>query len=111
MAAIRQQVTYPREDILELRSRFTNLESTVKRLEDQLNPEQAQSIVATQQRQLEATRNDLSRIATTLEELRSTNQAEHQRLSREAQHAIAQLTTDSQFLDHVREIIRFFKTA
>ncbi len=111
LAAIRQQVVYPREDILELRSRFTTLESTVKRLEDQLNPEEAQSVVATQQRVLQATRNDLSRIATTLEELRSTNQADHQRLSREAQHAIAQLTTDSQFLDHVREIIRFFKTA
>jgi hypothetical protein len=32
-------------------------------------------------------------------------------LSREARQAIAQLTTDGQFLDHVREIIRFFKTA
>lgn len=111
LAAIRQQVIYPREDILELRSRFTTLESTVERLEVQLNPEQSQSIVATQQRQLEATRNDLSRVAASLEELRATNQAEHQRLSRESQNAIAQLTTDSQFLDHVREIIRFFKTA
>ena len=27
------------------------------------------------------------------------------------EQAIAQLTTDGQFIDHVREIIRFFKSA
>lgn len=111
LSAIRQTLQYPREDVLELLARFTNLESTVNRLEDQLNPENPVSLVTTQQRQLEATRNDLSRLAANLEELRAANQAEHHRLQREAQNAIAQLTTDSQFLDHVREIIRFFKTA
>ncbi len=35
----------------------------------------------------------------------------HEQLSREAQNAIAQLNEDSQFLGHVREIIRFVKTA
>jgi hypothetical protein len=39
------------------------------------------------------------------------NQSEHERLGREARNAIAQLSTDAQFLDNVREIIRFFKTA
>ncbi|WP_158054511.1 hypothetical protein [Scytonema sp. HK-05] len=42
---------------------------------------------------------------------RATNLTEHERLAREARGAIAQLSTDGQFLDHVREIIRFFKTA
>lgn len=109
--AMRQQFKYPREDIVELRSRFDSLEETVKRLEEQLNPEEAHSYIATQQRQWEAIRNDLTRVAAAQEELRATNQAEHARLSRDAGQVIAQLTTDSQFLDHVREIIRFFKTA
>lgn len=111
LAMIREQVKYPREDILELRSRFVNVEETVKRLEAQLNPDDPNSWVARQQQQWQATCNDLTRIAANLEEMKATNQAEHQRLSRDAQHAIAQLTTDGQFLDHVREIIRFFKTA
>ncbi|WP_293297704.1 MULTISPECIES: hypothetical protein [unclassified Microcoleus] len=41
--------------------------------------------------------------------MRSTNHAEHTKLARDAESAIAQLTSDGQFLNHVREIIRFFK--
>jgi hypothetical protein len=108
---ISQEFKYPREDIVELRDRFQNLEETVKRLEEQLNPEQPYSLAANQQLYLEETRKELARIAAGLEELRATNQTEHERLTREARQAIAQLSTDGQFLDHVREIIRFFKTA
>jgi hypothetical protein len=111
LAAIRGQFNYPREDIVEFRNRFNRLQETVDRLEQQLNLNDPRSWVATQQRQLEALRNDLTRVAATQEEFKTINQAEHDRLAREAKTAIAQLTTDGQFLDHVREIIRFFKTA
>ena len=111
IAMLRQQFQYPREDVIELRSRFQQLEATVERLTSQLNPDDPSSWVATQQRQSDAIRQDLTNVAASQETLRSTNQAEHDRLSREAKQAIAQLTTDGQFLDHVREIIRFFKTA
>lgn len=111
LTMIRQQVKYPREDILELRNRFRELEASVQKIEENLNPEYPDSWVATQKRQGEATRHDLNRIAANLEELKANNQAEHNRLSREAEQAIAQLSTDGQFLDRVREIIRFFKSA
>ncbi|MCW5317852.1 hypothetical protein GTQ43_29990 [Nostoc sp. KVJ3] len=111
LAMIRQEWKYPREDIFELRDRFSILEQKIQSLEDQLNPEQPYSLPATQQRFAEETRRDLARIVANFEELRATNQTEHERLAREARTAIAQLSTDGQFLDHVREIIRFFKTA
>jgi hypothetical protein len=111
LAMIRQEWKYPREDIFELRDRFSVLEQKIQSLEDQLNPEQPYSLPATQQRFAEETRRDLARIAANFEELRATNQTEHERLARETRTAIAQLSTDGQFLDHVREIIRFFKTA
>ncbi|MEH2199884.1 hypothetical protein [Nostoc sp.] len=111
LAMIRQEWKYPREDIVELRDRFSILEQKIQSLEDQLNPEQPYSLSATQQRFAEETRRDLARIAANFEELRATNQTEHERLAREARTAIAQLSTDGQFLDRVREIIRFFKTA
>jgi hypothetical protein len=111
LAMIRQEFQYPREDIWELRNRFSTLEETVKRLEEQMDPEEPYSWVATQQRYQEETRKELARLGASLEELRATNEAQHERLSREARQAIAQLSTDGQFLDHVREIIRFFKTA
>jgi hypothetical protein len=111
LSTISQEWKYPREDIMELRSRFDSLEETVNGLSEQLNPEQPYSLAANQQLYIEETRRELARIAANLEELRATNQTEHERLSREARQAIAQLSTDGQFLDNVREIIRFFKTA
>ena len=111
LAMIRQEFTYPREDIWELRNRFNTLEETVNRMEEQLDPEEPYSWVATGQRHQVETRQELARIAASVEKLRATNETQHERLSREARQAIAQLTIDGQFLDHVREIIRFFKTA
>ncbi len=111
LAMIRQEFNYPREDVWELRNRFSNLEETVKHLDEQMDPEEPYSWVATLQRYQDETRKDLARLAASFEELRATNETQHERLSRESQQAIAQLTTDGQFLDHVREIIRFFKTA
>jgi len=109
LTTIRSQFLYPREDIIELRSRFANLESTIKNLEATLNSNDPNSWVAVQERQQEATRRDLTRLAVSLENLSATNQAEHTKLARDAESAIAQLTSDGQFLNHVREIIRFFK--
>jgi hypothetical protein len=111
LTMIRNQFFYPREDIVELRSRFANLESTVKNLEAILNSNDPNSWVAVQERQQEATRRELTRLAASIENLRSTNQAEHTKLARDAESAIAQLTDDGQFLNHVREILRFFKEA
>ncbi|MCE2975247.1 MAG: hypothetical protein LW851_02860 [Pseudanabaena sp. CoA8_M7] len=57
------------------------------------------------------TRKDLAKLGVNIENLRATNERDHDRLSRESRQAIAQLSTDSQVLEHVREIIRFFKGA
>ncbi|WP_088243846.1 hypothetical protein [Calothrix rhizosoleniae] len=108
---IRQEFKYPREDIVELRHRMQTVETTVTGLAEQLNPDNSHSLPRKQQRDGEETRKTLARLTANVEELRATNEKEHEALSREARQAIAQLSTDGQFLDHVREIIRFFKTA
>jgi len=111
LTMIRSQFLYPREDIVELRNRFANVESTLQNLEARFNSNDPNSWVAVQERQQEATRIELTRLAASLENLRSTNQAEHTKLERDAESAIAQLTDDGRFLNHVREILRFFKEA
>ncbi|NJP11603.1 MAG: hypothetical protein HC866_20810 [Leptolyngbyaceae cyanobacterium RU_5_1] len=102
---------YPREDVVELRDRVIQVETTLQQLEYQLNLENADSFAATQQRLLTALRQDLTQLAATHEDLKATNHADHERLARDARNAIAQLSTDGQVLEHVREIIRFFKEA
>lgn len=111
LTTIRSQFLYPREDIVELRSRFASLESTVKDLSNQFSLNNPNSWVAVQEREQQATTRELTNLAASLQSLRSTNQAEHTKLARDAESAIAQLTDDGQFLNHVREIIRFYKEA
>ncbi|MEC4895262.1 MAG: hypothetical protein SAL07_06555 [Oscillatoria sp. PMC 1051.18] len=108
---IRQEVKYPREDIFELRQRFHTLEETIKRIQEQLDPEEPYSWVATIQRNWSETRKELHQLRANVEQIEAKNEVEHRNLSRENQNAIAQLTEDSQFLNHARELVRFFKEA
>lgn len=111
LAAIRQQLQYPREDVVELRLQLETLLAKVKYIEEQLDPEASYSWTTTFNRHWQETRKELDQLAITQTELSRQNQAEHQHLSKKAEEAIAQLSEDGQFLNHVREIIRFFKTA
>lgn len=112
LRSISQQIDYPREDITELRLRFSNLEESVRQINDELlSKENPYSWLSKYEQFADETRKDLSRLGANIEDLRATNDREHERLLRESRQAIAQLSTDSQFLEHVREIIRFFKSA
>ncbi|MEG3939555.1 hypothetical protein QT995_15505 [Microcoleus sp. S36b_A3] len=111
LRTIRSQFLYPREDIVELRSRFASLESTVKDLSNQFSLNNPNSWVAVQEREQQATTRELTNLSASLQSLQAKNQAEHTKLARDAESAIAQLTDDGQFLNHVREIIRFYKEA
>ncbi len=64
-----------------------------------------------QSRNFDALRYDLTQLAAALKSLKNTNQTQHKQLSKDSLRAIAQITEDGEFLNHVREIIRFFKKA
>jgi hypothetical protein len=108
---IREQIKYPREDVIELRGRVQSLEFQIRDIHDKLNLDQSDSWASKQQKAIQNNRQELAHLQALLEQAQATNEVEHQKLSREARSAIAQITEDGQFLDHVREIIRFFKTA
>lgn len=111
LSLIREQIKYPREDVVELRYRFNTLENQMQYVLDQLSAEKEESIVSIQQREWKDIRHEMSKLRATVEQLQANNQLQHEELSREARNSIAQLTEDGQVLNHVREIIRFFKTA
>jgi hypothetical protein len=64
-----------------------------------------------QQATVEAAQQEIRHLRAAVEQQRTTDRVEHERLARDTQRAVAQVTTDGQVLDHVREIIRFFKEA
>ncbi|MGB3532815.1 MAG: hypothetical protein WBA13_04785 [Microcoleaceae cyanobacterium] len=111
LSMVRREFSYPRQDILELRQRFDLIEAQVKSLTDKLNPNQSDSWVSTQTKKQEILQQDLTRLATELEIIKAENISEHRQLSKVTETAIAQLSADGEFLNHAREIIRFFKQA
>jgi hypothetical protein len=111
LGAMQEQFAYPRPDILELRGRFEQLEYQVAQLTSQLDPESDTSWLSQQNYRWENNREELSRITVSMADLKASNELDHQRLAQEARQAISQITVDGQFLEHARELIRFFKTA
>lgn len=111
LTALREQFAYPRADILELRNRFDRLEYRVTELASQLDVNDDTSWLNNQNRRWETNQSEISKIGAIIAELRATNELDHQRLAQEAKQAISQITVDGQFLEHARELIRFFKTA
>ncbi|MDJ0533653.1 MAG: hypothetical protein QNJ70_14390 [Xenococcaceae cyanobacterium MO_207.B15] len=110
LSAIKKEIKYPREDAIELRNRIKTIETAIKNIETQLDSKNPNSLVNRQQQESQENRNQLAHLKALLEALQAKNAVEHEQLSREAQNAIAQLNEDSQFLGHVKEIIRFVKT-
>jgi hypothetical protein len=111
LMSMRQQFTYPREDIIELRSRFDEIERQVKYLDERLDVSDEESWISQQQQRWVENREELSQIKATVAEFKATNELAHQQLSQEAKQAISQITVDGQFLDRARDLIRFIKTA
>jgi hypothetical protein len=106
LMSIRQQIHYPREDVLELRHRVANLELNIQSLGERVDHN-----TETHQTEWQRLRQELATFRAALEQLQANNEAAHRQLAREAEGAIAQLSEDSQTLNHVRELIRFWKEA
>ena len=111
LAMIRQEIKYPREDVLELRRRLVAIEENIKKLIAKTDLKEPDSPLSQIKTATQENRQNLANLGATLEQTEARNQAEHKRILRESQNAIAQLTEDSEVLNHVREIIRFFKSA
>jgi hypothetical protein len=111
LSMIRQQIKYPREDVIKLLHDFQDLEIKVKDLVEKLDTSKDNSWATVQAQKIQEARQDIASLTAIIEKFQARNKLEHEQLAREAKTAIAQLTEDSQFLNHVREIIRFVKTA
>lgn len=111
LSTIKKEVKYPRKDAIELSNKVKNIETAIKKIESLLDTKNPDSLISKQQQASQENRLVLARQKALLEEHKAKNTVEHEQLSREAKNAIALLSEDSQFLGHVREIIRFVKTA
>ncbi len=108
---IRSHISYPREDVVELRTKVneiaTNVDELLKRLDATNDYSWAFAQEQAQTRQSE----ELEELRILLDDLREANKLDHEKISRDAQNAMAQVMGDAAIVSHVREIVRFFKQA
>lgn len=108
---IGRAVKYPREDVLLLRDRLDKLTLAHTNLAAQLDLDESTSWAAKQQRLLQDLHKTLSQVSAQQVQFEADNAQALTQIAKESRSAIAQLNEDSQFLEQVREIIRFFKAA
>lgn len=111
LGSIKRQIKYPREDVLSLKAKVEGLIADVKAIEAKLNLNEPRSWAAQQQTKVESNAQSLRQLRAEIEQQEAHNQVAHTQILRESKNAISQLTADSEFLGHAREIIRFFKEA
>ncbi len=111
LRAIGEAVRYPREDVLTLRSDLQSALGRLAAVEHDLAPAEPGSLAARHAAALAELQQSHDRLRLAQDELRALNAAEHARLAREAEQAVARISADGQVLDHVRELVRFFKSA
>ena len=111
LSEIRKQMKYPREDLNKLLSRIDELETLTEVLKEEIDPEKVDSWASHVEKRADSIESDMVAVNDRIQKLDLINREEHNRLEREGEKAIARISADGEFLDHVSEIIRFIKTA
>ena len=84
---LRQEVSYPREDVLSLKHKVDELENTLNYLSQDYNNEYAR-----QGQELQECSHQIKTLQNNLSDLTTSNEKAHQRLADETRHAVAQLS-------------------
>lgn len=111
LASILHRVRYPREDVVLALGRIEDAESRLRDISDKLDLDTAHSWAGQLDERLEQIDAKLQQLHLTLDEALLQNAKEHERLSRKVEQDIAKLSEDAQFLNQVRELVRFIKHA
>ncbi len=111
LSLMRHQVHYPREDVMELRDRVQVLESHLHSINTALDTDAPNSWAQQLLQKQAADTRHFDRLDSLVEELTRQNAREHEALARQTAQEIAKLSEDARFLNQVRELIRFVKTA
>lgn len=111
LRTLSHQLHYPREDVVELRDRVTRLEADVKTLLTMLDFDDETSWLNAQQTRLTTLAAQLDRLDGDLAAHQRHNTRDHEQLARQITTEIGALSEDARFLNQVRELIRFVRTA
>lgn len=108
---MRSEIRYPRDDVYEWTRKVLDMEKRAEAIETILDFKNENSWIQNQEDTITNLKAKITALSVELDQLRLTNQKEHERLSRKSEEEIARLSEDAQFLNQIRELIRFIKKA
>jgi hypothetical protein len=108
---IGREVRFPRNDVRAVEGRMDQLEQQLRQLLESCDLENSESWAGQVAAALQTQATEQEQLRQQLEDLRRLNDDAHQQLAREAQAAASQVAEDGKVLNHVRELVRFFKEA
>lgn len=111
LSRLRRKITYPREDVYELRASLTEQAQNISHLTYQLNLNETESWASGIGKELQKMNASLAKLDHNLSQLKQENDKAHLDLASKTHQEIAKLSEDAQFLNQAREMIRFIKNA
>lgn len=111
LGSIGREVRYPRDDVIALRERVEKIERACERIEHALDVKHDGSWAAGVTAAAAELAAKVEAQRAVLADLRTANDDEHRKLARDAEAAAARIAEDARVLNHVRELVRFFKEA
>lgn len=109
LRVLRAEVFYPREDIVSIGAELALMKEQLATCVRELDKSDAESWATRVEQLLRMRELREQALAAELQQLEASNSSEHKDLRQETQRAVAQLSEDGKFIDHLLEIIRFIK--
>lgn len=111
LSRMSNRIKYPREDILEVRQKIAALTTNVNKLMDKLDEKKSDSWLNHQAAEAKVMQEDIRALRQQFEQLYTKMDVQHIGLVKQTENKIASLSEDAQFLNQVRQLIRFWKEA
>jgi len=109
LSQLSHQIKFPREDVAELTNRVSSIEEQLRYLAEFANTDSEYSWTGKTTETISKIQEDLNTLNSSFEEHVAQNKTQHEQLSKKTEEEMARFSEDAQFLNHAREIIKFFK--
>lgn len=107
--SIRESIRYPDDDIAQVKIELEELKFQLDEVRQLLDSGEENSWLCRQEQKSRHNEQEILAIHGRLQEYLKANEADHERITKETRHAVAQLSEDGKFIDNLVEIIRFIK--
>jgi len=111
LSNIGRDIRYPRDDVLIVKNQVEKMSDQLDDLINHLDLDNKESWASVMDERVTNQSSEFQKLRDELDELRRLNDEAHAHLAKEAETAASKIAGGAQVVNHVRELVRFFKEA